>query len=218
LATQGQRNAVRLVPLAGVVFVVLAVVSLFVAGEPPDADDSVREVIEYYDDHEASIIVGSVLEGLGAVALLFFAASLRRAIRREERGSGGVLSVVALAGGVVAAAGIGTDAAIRFALADVATDIEPAAAQSLNALWSDFFFPMAVGIGALVLATGLAGLRTRVIPTWLAWVSFLIFVAMFTPAGPVAFLVSAVWVVIVSILLWRREVTAPTGAATVGAG
>jgi hypothetical protein len=217
LATQGQRNAVRLVPLAGLVFVVLALVSLFVAGEPPDADDSVREVVEYYDDHEAAIIVGSVLEGLAAVALLFFAASLRRAIRREEDGPG-VLSVVALAGGAVAAAGIGTDAAIRFALADVATDIEPAAAQSLNALWGNFFFPMAVGIGALVLATGLAGLRTRVIPTWLAWVSFLIFVAMFTPPGPVAFLVSALWVVVVSILLWRREVAAATGAARVDVG
>ena len=205
-----QRNALRLVPLAGVLFVVLTIVSFVIAGEPPDADDSVREVIEYYDDHEAATMVGSVLEALAAVALLFFAASLRRAIRRREDGAG-VLSVVALGGGIVAAAGIGTDAAIRFALADVATDIEPAAAQALNALWSDFFFPQAMGIGALVLATGFAGLRMRVIPTWLAWVSFLIFIVLFTPAGFIAFLVGALWIVVVSVLLWRQE-------ATVGAG
>jgi hypothetical protein len=149
-----QRNGLRLVPLAGVLFVVLTIVSFVIAGEPPDADDSVREVIEYYDDHEAATTVGAVLEALAAVALLFFAASLRRAIRRHEDG-GGVLSAVAIAGGTVAAAGIGVDAAIRFALADVATDIEPAAAQTLNALWSDFFFPQAMGIGALVLATDL---------------------------------------------------------------
>jgi hypothetical protein len=210
-----ESKALRLVPLAGVLFVVLTVLSLFIAGEPPDADDSIREVVEYYDDHEAANIVGSLLEVLGGVSLLFFAASLRRRIRRDEDG-GGVLSVVVIAGGAVAAAGIGVDAAIRFALTDTVGDIDPAATQTLNALWSDFFFPMVLGIGALVLATSIAGLRTTVIPTWLAWIGFVIFIVFFTPAGFVAFLVSALWILVVSILLWRQESSA--GVVPAGAG
>jgi len=113
----------------------------------------------------------------------------------------------------VAATGIATDAAIRFALGDLAEDIDPIAVQTLNALWTDFFFPMVVGFATLILATSLAALRTRVIPVWLAWVGFLICVVFFTPAGFVAFLVSGLWFVIASVLLWRHEAAASTEPA-----
>jgi len=191
-------------PLTGVLFVVLTVASFLIGGEPPDTDDSVREVVEFYSDNDSRNMIASVVASLGAVSLVFFAASLRRALRRGEDGAG-LLSVVAFGGGVVAATGIATDAAIRFALADVADDIDPVAVQALHAFWSDFFFPMVVGMGLLLLATSLAALRTRVIPVWLAWVGIAIFVVFFTPAGFVAFLLSALWVLIVSVLLYRQE-------------
>lgn len=197
-------NVTRLAPLTGVLFVVLTVVSFLVGGEPPDNDAPAREVVDFYSDKEGQTILGAILASLGAVALIFFAASLRRALRRGEQGIG-VLSVAALAGGIVAATGIATDAALRFILADGADDITPAAMQTINALWAGFFFPMVVGIGALVLATSLAAIRTRVIPVWLAWIGIVIFVVFFTPAGFVAFLVSALWIAVVSILLWRQE-------------
>ncbi len=208
-----QRTA--LVPLTGVLFVVLTLASFIIGGEPPDADDPARKVVEFWSDHEGQAIVGSLLAGLAAVSLIFFAASVRRALRRGEDGTG-VLSVAALAGGIVAATGIATDAAIRFALGDLAEDIDPIAVQTLNALWADFFFPMVVGFATLILATSLAALRTRVIPVWLAWVGFLICVVFFTPAGFVAFLVSGLWFVIASVLLWRHEAalgTEPAGIA-----
>ena len=43
------------------------------------------------------------------------------------------------------------------------------------------------------------------IPVWLAWIGFLLVVALFTPASFIAFLASSLWILIVSILLWRRE-------------
>ncbi|HEX6310881.1 MAG TPA: hypothetical protein VF152_04595 [Acidimicrobiia bacterium] len=199
-----------LVPLTGVLFVVLAVVGVFLGGEPPDADDPVREVVDYWADNEGAVILGSVLEGLAAVSLIFFAASLRRAIRRRE-GDAGVLSVAAMGGGIVAAAGIGVDAALRFTAADLAGEVRPVVIQTLNAIWADYFFPMVIGMAALVLATSLAALGTRVIPVWLAWIGFLICIALFTPAGFIAFLVSALWVLVVSVILWRQEATARTG-------
>jgi hypothetical protein len=214
-----QRNFHRLAPLTGVLFVVLTVVSFIIEGEPPDVDDPAREVVEFYSDNEGQTITAAVVAALGAVALLFFAASLRRALRRGEDGAG-VLSVAALAGGVVAAAGIATDSALRFMLADAADEksVDPAALQALNVFWSDFFFPMVVGIATLVLATSLSAFRTRVVPIWLAWIGFVIFVVFFTPAGFIAFLVSAIWIVIVSVILWRREVAssvAPAGSPAI---
>lgn len=77
--------------------------------------------------------------------------------------------------------------------------------QALNALDVNFFFPFGVGIAALVLATGLAALRKRVVPVWLAWVAIVLFVVTFTPIGFVGFLASGLWIIVVSILLWRLE-------------
>ena len=210
MADRTTRSA--LVPLMGVLFVVLTVASFAVAGDTPDADDPISEVVEFWIDHEGQALFGAILAALAAVALIFFAASLRRALRRGEDGAG-VLSVAAMGGGIVAAAGLGTDSAFRFALGDLADDVDPVVTQTLNALWADFFFPMVVGLATLILATSLAALRTGVIPVWLAWIGILICVVFFTPAGFIAFLVSGLWIAIVSVLLWRQE-TAGTGSTT----
>ena len=205
-------NLQRFAPLTGVLFVVLTVVAFVLGGETPDFDDPPEEVVEYFVDNDTVNIVGSLVEGLGAVVLLFFAAYLARTV------GAGILAWVVLGGGIVAAAGIGVDAGIRFALTEAAgevgpEEISPLAVQTLNALWSNFFFPMVVGLGTLVLATSLAALRTRVIPVWLAWIGIVIFVVFFTPAGFIAFLVAGLWIIVISIILWRRE-TVPGGMAT----
>ena len=190
-------------PLTGLLFVVLIVASFLVGGETPDADASAREVVDYWTDNDDVNMLGSVIECLAAVSLLFFAATLRRSASRWTENS--VLPSVAFAGGIVAAAGIGVDAAIRFAAADVAGDVDPAVLQTFSAAWANFFFPMVIGIATLVLATSLAGWRSGAVPKWLAVIGVLIFVAFFTPAGFVAFLVSGVWIIVLSVMLSRRE-------------
>ena len=190
-------------PLTGVLFVLLLVASFLVGGSTPDADAPVREVVKYWTDHDSQNMIGSVLEALAAVSLLFFAATLRKSSKGWAEGS--VLPAVAFAGGIVAAAGIGVDASIRFAAADVAGDINPVVLQTFNAAWANFFFPMVIGVASLILATSLAGWRSRALPKWLAVVGILIFIAFFTPVGFIAFLISAVWIIVISVLLWRRE-------------
>jgi hypothetical protein len=192
-----------LLPWTGVLFVLLIVAGFLIGGETPDADAPTREVVEYWTDHEDENMIGSVIEALGAVSLLFFAATLRRTSDRWTDGS--ILPSVAFAGGIVAAAGIGVDASIRFAAADVAGDVDPAVLQTFSAAWANFFFPMVVGLASLVLATSLAGWRSRALPRWLAVIGILVFIAFFTPAGFAAFLASAVWIIVLSVLLWRRE-------------
>jgi hypothetical protein len=43
---------------AGLVFVILVVVGALIAGQPPNPDDSVREIGEYYEDHTGAIKAG----------------------------------------------------------------------------------------------------------------------------------------------------------------
>jgi hypothetical protein len=198
-------GAGALAPLTGVLFVVLTVISFIVGGEPPDGDDRLREVVDYWTDNDAANMVGAVIEGLAAVSLLFFVASLRRSLERAGDDAR-VLPFVAMAGGIVAAAGIGVDAAIRFAAADLAGDVDPVVIQTLNAMWADFFFPMAIGMATLLLATGISAQRTRMIPAWLAWIGILLAIVIFTPAGFIGFLAGGLWILVLSILLWRREV------------
>ena len=201
-------RATTLAPLTGALFVVLTVVSMIVAGEPPDADDPVEDIVEFWADNDTAVLIGSMVEALGAVALIFFAASLHRALRSGE--GSGLLPLTAFGGGIVTAAGIGVDATLRFAAADMAGDVDPVVIQTLNGYWSNFFIPMLIGLATLILATSLAALSNRIIPMWLAIIGFVVCVVMFTPAGFAAFLVGGLWIIVLSILLWRRESRAAT--------
>jgi len=209
---QGLTRTAALAPLTGVVFAILAVVALFISGDRPDADASAEAAVQFWTDNATANNVGALLEALAAVALLFFGASLWRALRRGE-GNGGLLPLAAMGGGVVAAAGFGVDAAIRIAAADVAGEVDPVVTQTISAVWVNYGTPIVIGIATLIFAASLSALRTQVIPLWLAWIGIVISVALFTPIGFFASLAAFLWVVVVSAALWRHE--AAGGAAPV---
>ncbi len=200
----------RLVPLTGLLFVVLTVASFAIGGEPPDADAPPGEVVEYWVDHDDQAMIGSLVEAMAAMSLVFFAATLHRALREVRPGSS-PLSVAAFGGGVIAAAGVGVDASLRFAAGDIAGDVPPEVLQTINALWSDFFFPMVIGMATLVLAASLAALLAKeLLPAWLAWIGVLIVVVLFTPIGFIGFLAGGVWIAVLSVMLSQRAAAGST--------
>ncbi len=194
-------------PLTGIVFVVLLVVGVIVRGEPPDLDSPAQEIVAHYSDDKDSVIAGSILIGLAPVFLLFFAGSLRSALRRAE-GEGGVLSAVALVGGAVFAVGIALDATISVALAETVDDIEPSAVQALQALLEYGFVPGTVGAVVLLVSSGISIVRHGALPQWLGWVAIVLGVA-FATTFFIAFLLAGIWILVVSVVLAMRA-----GAAT----
>jgi hypothetical protein len=192
----------RLAPLTGVVSVVLIVLAGLVGGETPSTDDSIREVVSFYDDNEGSQFGASLLIVWGGLFLVFFSAVLRDWLRGPG-GPGGLPSLV-FAGGVVMAVGLAIFGSIGFALADAHDDIAPTATQALNVLNSDFFFPLALGTAVFMLSSGLAIVTARRLPVWLGWVALVLGVLALTPAGFFALLVVGVWILVVSILLMRQ--------------
>lgn len=202
-----ERTIHRWAPLTGVLFVIAGFLGFIIAGEPPDVDDSAQEIVDFYVDNDTTTMIGAALEALGALALIFFAATLARIVHVRNQV---VLPWVVLAGGAVAAAGFGVDASLRFAAADVAGDVDPIVVQTIHVIFSDFFFPMVIGFAALLFGASIAAIRTKVFPAWLAWIGIVLGVATLTPIGFIAALVSLLWILVLSILLFVREGKQPS--------
>ena len=189
-------------PLLGIAFVALVVISFLISGETPDIKDSPEKILKYYNDNDSSQQWAAVLLGWGTVLFLFFLGVLRSTLADAEGGTP-TFSAVAFAGGIVLALGMLSFAGFTFTLGDAADHLTPDAAQALNALNSDFFLPLAAGLGTLMIATGISSIRSRVFPAWLGWLAVLIGIAAITPAGFFGFLAFGLWTIAASIVMWR---------------
>jgi hypothetical protein len=195
-------NRISWAPLTGVLVVILVALGLILPGEPPGADSSAQDIVSHYTDSKDSVMAGAIMLGFAALFLLFFAGSLRVALRRAE-GDPGACSAVALAGAAVFAVGIAIDATISTALAEAVDDLEPSAVQGLQALWDNDYVPILVGQMVFLIASGISIVRHRTLPVWLGWAAIVIGVV--SPVEVVGIPAVLVWILIVSVTLAMRE-------------
>jgi Domain of unknown function (DUF4386) len=202
-----------LAPLTGVGFFVLGIVSFLIMGEPKSADDPIADVVNWYLDNKDSVQIGAIIGVGSGVLLIFFGAYLRKVLRAAG-GEADVLSLVSFIGLVLVALGFAIDGTIAFALAEAADEvrvlgspdgqISPITIQALQALWDNDFLPIMLGVLAFLWATGLAVVRTGVLPKWLGWVMIALGILGVTPIGFVSFIGAAILVLVISILLSLR--------------
>jgi len=202
-----------LAPLTGVLFVVLAVAAFIIGGETPGTDDSPQKILDFYVKNDNSQLWAGAVLAWSTVPLMFFLGVLRSTLRAAE-GPIARLSAVAFGGGIVLVLGALSFAGFTFTLGDVADDgLTPQAAQALNSLNSDFFFPVAVGVATLMIATTIATLGSRALPAWLGWAALVIGIVALTPLGFFAFLAFLLWTIVTSIILWRARSAEPPATA-----
>jgi hypothetical protein len=206
------RSREWLVPLTGVGFIVVGIVSFIVGGEPKSADDPAREIVAFYVDNKDSVEVGAFIGVAATVLLVFFGAYLRRLLRAAG-GEGEMLSLVSFVGVAIVAVGFAIDTTILIALSEAADDIDPVAVQSLQALWDNDFVPLMLGVLLFLWATGVSVIRTGVLPKWLGWVMIVLGVLGVTPIGFASVIGAAILVLVLSILL---SVRARAAAAATG--
>jgi hypothetical protein len=200
-----------LVPLTGTAFVVVAIISFIIGGEPKDADHPAREIVDWYIDNKDSVEVGAFIGVAATVLLVFFGAYLRNVLRTAAGGAD-VLSLVSFIGIVVVAVGFAIDTTILIALAESADDIDPTGVQTLQALWDNDFVPIALGVLLFLWATGISVVRTGALPKWMGWIMILFGIIALTPIGFVAAAGAALLIVVISVLLAVRERSAPATA------
>lgn len=201
-------------PFTGVIFVVLFVVILILIGQGQDATDkTAQEIVNHYQDNNTKESIGSILIAFASVFILYFGGWLRRMLRDAE-GPDGILSTVVFGAAVVFSAGAAIGGSIHLALADLADDIDPIALQAINGIDFDLFFFFPVGLGTMILATGISAVRHGSLPRWLAWVSVVVGVVFFSPVFWVDFVAAPLWILIVSIIGISRATRAEAVPAT----
>lgn len=98
---------------------------------------------------------------------------------------------------------------LNFTLTDLGNSdhldrIDPGTLQSLNALNSDFFFPLVLGTVVFLFSAALAIFRSGGLPRWMGWVALVLGIAAATPAGFFAFLASGLWIIAAAVILLQR--------------
>jgi hypothetical protein len=208
---------------AGILFVVLGLVALFLPGTPPKADE-VSKITSYFADKRGSILAGNYLAGIAFVFFLFFVGALRSHLGAVDLDgvrpgsavlAGGVVAVTmifagsaVINGAVFQVAGAG-DENVNHALYDVANDLF---------VYSGFGFVVFFG-GAAVAIAATGALPSFLVPAGVlaAVLNAVAPVALFAKSGFfaiggafgfVAPLVSVLWVLAASIVMLRATPTA----------
>src|SRR3954468_18292443 len=94
----------RLTAAAGVLLTIFFLLGVLLPGAPPKADDSLREIVDFFIDKRGKVLAGDCFVGLASLFLLVFAGGVRRHLRaatREDDGLaesafGGAIAGVAL--------------------------------------------------------------------------------------------------------------------------
>ena len=185
---------------------VLVVVGFVVAGDTPDHHALGPEIRDAYDN-ETQHQIAAFLVAVAAVPLLFFAGYWRAVLHRLHP-AGRLSANVELAGAVVAATGLSVQALIHAALADAAQtpELSDEALQTLNTLDGWSFYPFAIGLATLLLASGAALVRGRAFfPPFVAWAAVALGPLVLIPVlGFFAAMLSGIWVVALSLMLFAR--------------
>ena len=197
----------RLEPLAGVVFVILAVIALLTAaGEDFLAEPA--DVADYYVDNSGRVIVAAIIGGIAIFAFFWFVGAVRNRLRVRETPEGG-LPALAFGGGIAAATLLLVANAANMAgafRAEEDGEIDPAVAAALNDISSLIIGIAApVALAVFVAATGIVSIATGVLPRWLGWLSLLLALGFLIPYISFLFwLPFGIWVLAVSVLLYLR--------------
>jgi hypothetical protein len=205
----------RLAALGGAVFFVLIVISNMLRSNAPSATDSGQKIFDYVAVHHGRLQLGAVLAGLAMSAALVWLSGLFRALRRVEGGTPG-LALAAVAGGVLTAASTVTGALIQATMATRINDLGPAGARVWWTMLLLSTGAMLLGLLLLIGATAIVCLQARLFPRWFAAASAVLalisvvgaFAIGYTTTGiqvvaGIAVFLDALWILAVSIYLWR---------------
>jgi hypothetical protein len=186
----------------GIVYSLLCLGAFTLFGSDPSTGASGASVVKYYHSHRVSETTAVFVVAVAVVVLAFFLCSLRRTLSRTTEGR--YLASIVTGGGAVYISGLVLMGALNIALIDSAHYGMSMTAQTLNVLSNDAWVPVVVGISILTLGTGVAALRSRALPRWLAWASVVLgIMAISGPLGAIAFLATPIWTLATGIVLLR---------------
>ena len=194
--------------LGGVVFVVLTVIGAFIAGSPPKVSDPDGKIVKFTKDNQDALRVASYLAGLGLAFFLFFLGAVGSRLRQAGSGR---LAATAVMGGVATAA----IAAVGYSI-NAYGALHPLESAGTFRLSTVVFGVLGFAAFVFTEATSIVIVRSKFLPAWLGWFGGLVAhlwlvggAAVSTEddtifaIGFVAFLAWALWLIVLSVMLFR---------------
>jgi hypothetical protein len=226
-----ERHELRWGGLAGLGFIALAAIAVFLPGIPPRVDSTAGEVSAYFTDSRGEILVAALLWSAAAALVIWFASAVAGAVREREGRRD--LHLAQIAGAVRVGGAMFINAALlgatAYGVGERAADMTYMHFELASILTTTIGFASALPLTA----AGLGVLRTHLMPDWLGYLGFVaaavsvvgafgIFATdgRFVAGGPLMTLVplavSALFVLCGSVYMVREqvpEVTATRPAA-----
>lgn len=174
------------------------------------SDQPGRGSVEVANDHAALNVGSMACIVVMGVALLFFATAIRNLLRSGEAREA-TFSSVAYGAWITVSAALGQMALWDKALLSAADDKNAAAVQTLSYAHYFGWLAMGIGISTAFIATGLGGLRSRVLPKWFAVTTVVLGVlallgaCSIPPGGLVNYLLLPFWLTGAAIAISRRQ-------------
>jgi MFS family permease len=204
-----------LLPLSGIAFVGLFVSGLAVSGGSPSPDAPAAEVISFYADHESRARTGIWFLVLAMPFLPLFASSLAGLQQPEGHDSRVVWRLLLLAGAAIMSATLGVAITTQLALADSSTEtqVAPEVMQALNVIASYVVYALLPATGTMMLGAAAWLLGRARVQGWLGWAALVLGFGLFVPfIGVLALILSLVWIIVASIMLFRVRTVGPMHA------
>jgi hypothetical protein len=167
----------RWVGLGGLALVVVLLVSIFGTPNPPDATATPAKVAKFVLAHRGVLYLNAYLTSLAVLIAMAFLWYLRELVAPGT--SGRRLANLGFAGGVLFVVGGIYSAGTSFAMADVAHHADPSVLQTLNIFSEDVDSFAGASTALMMGATSLGILRSKALPSWLAYVGLVLSIASF---------------------------------------
>jgi hypothetical protein len=205
----GQTGASRLLPLSGVGFVILVIAAFGGLGQDtPGGGAATAKVRSFYDAHSTHQVAVAFVLAAAAPLLIFFGVSLLQAVWPADRGRRPFWPVVLAGGNLLAAGAFVLAAFLHLALADVGGQkvVSDGALQALNTLDADVWVAFNSCLGVMMLgAAGCLIPRAGALRI-LGWIALAAGIAFYIPFADFgALVVTALWIIVTSIMLFRGQ-------------
>ena len=193
----------RFLPFAGVLAGLLLLTGLLLLRSDPSSETGPAATFAYWQsDHGQHQIIGLIVAPLIAFLLLFFGVGLKR---RLEQGGDSAHGSVALAGAILGACTFALVGMLEAAMTNAAHEGQRQTVYTLNQLHSYDWLGWNASFAAVLLATGLGARTNRMLPTPVAWATIVVGASLLTPAGFFGFILLPVWLIVIGVLLMRRN-------------
>ena len=205
---------VRLIPLAGLVYLVLELAGNGSIGSFPDENAPSGKLETFYQAHHAGVERGGVILSWAAPFLALFAVALWARLRRSDLHP--LLGGALLLGAALTVADEFASAGTYSLLGAIGakTVLAPAALQALHVQGAGGS-PITGngGLMILLLATAAAGIATHALPRWLSWSALPLGLLQLTPLGFYADVIFWLWAAVAGIYMTLRPAAASGAAA-----